>query len=85
MHVAATMQNCTSSLFGCIIRLNVRIAGQDADSMDTELNEKREGSFYVWTESEIDEVLGKNSEACDLFKAFYHVRANGNADLSPRR
>ena len=57
---------------------------QDADSLDLGLDEKREGAFYVWTEEEIDEVLGNNA-TCRLFKSFYYVKKNGNVYLSKRR
>jgi uncharacterized protein len=42
----------------------------DADS------EHEEGKFYVWSEAEIDAVLG--SQAAALFKRFYEVTAAGN-------
>src|SRR5205823_5545787 len=41
----------------------------DADS------EHEEGKFYVWSEAEIDRVLG---ERAGLFKQFYDVSAGGN-------
>ncbi|MGE3782269.1 MAG: thioredoxin domain-containing protein, partial [Alphaproteobacteria bacterium] len=41
----------------------------DADS------EHEEGKFYVWSETEIDAVLGQRSA---LFKRFYDVTADGN-------
>jgi uncharacterized protein YyaL (SSP411 family) len=41
----------------------------DADS------EGKEGKFYVWTEAEIDSVLGDRS---DLFKAYYNISEKGN-------
>ena len=41
----------------------------DADS------EGEEGKFYVWTEAEIDEVLGADAP---LFKQHYDVRPEGN-------
>ncbi len=44
-------------------------ASEDADS------EGEEGRFYVWTEAEIDRLLGANSAA---FKAAYDVTAGGN-------
>lgn len=44
-------------------------ASEDADS------EGEEGKFYVWTEAEIDAVLGDASPA---FKAAYDVTAEGN-------
>ncbi len=42
----------------------------DADS------EGEEGKFYVWTQEEIEQVLGK--EEADLFGAFYGVEPEGN-------
>ena len=44
-------------------------ASEDADS------DGEEGRFYVWTESEIDALLGAHSPA---FKAAYDVHAGGN-------
>ena len=44
-------------------------ASQDADS------EGVEGKYYVWTEAEIDAVLGDDA---DLFKSFYDVTPGGN-------
>ncbi len=44
-------------------------ASQDADS------EGEEGRFYVWTEAEVDALLGTESPA---FKSAYDVRAEGN-------
>ena len=41
----------------------------DADS------EGEEGKFYVWTEAEIDALLGRDAA---LFKAFYDVTSGGN-------
>ncbi len=43
----------------------------DADS------EGVEGKFYVWTEAEVDAVLGTNDDA-QLFKQVYDVSAQGN-------
>ena len=54
---------------------------QDADSLDL-MGTKSEGAFYVWTEQEIDEVLGPRQAS--LFKERYYVKPEGNADLSPR-
>ncbi len=44
-------------------------ASLDADS------EHEEGKFYVWSEAEIDAILGANAE---LFKNVYEVTAQGN-------
>src|SRR5262249_21003059 len=38
-------------------------------------SEHEEGKFYVWSEAEIDALLG---ERADLFKRFYDVTAEGN-------
>lgn len=57
---------------------------QDADSLDKK-GKKSEGAFYLWTEEEVDSALGKGSDAAELFKLHYYVKANGNTDLSPRR
>ncbi len=46
----------------------------DADSPDTD-GVSREGAFYVWQETEIDQLLGANSE---LFKNYYDISWHGN-------
>jgi len=48
--------------------------GGFASSLDAD-SEHEEGKFYVWSEAEIDEVLG---EEADLFKRFYDVSGEGN-------
>jgi len=48
--------------------------GAFASSIDAD-SEGEEGKFYVWTEEEVDEVLGKDSA---LFKQVYDVRPQGN-------
>ena len=53
---------------------------QDADSEDKQ-GKKSEGSFYVWTAEEVQEVLGSQA---DLFMAHYYIKPNGNADLTPK-
>ncbi len=45
-----------------------------ASSLDAD-SEHEEGKFYVWSEAEIDQVLGKRAT---LFKRFYDVTAEGN-------
>jgi len=47
-------------------------AALDADS------EGEEGRFYVWSEAEIDAVLGDDPETLALFKRAYDVSAGGN-------
>src|SRR4029077_21257827 len=46
----------------------------DADS------EHEEGKFYVWTEAEIDRLLGggQAKDASELFKRYYDVAGGGN-------
>ena len=48
--------------------------GGFASSLDAD-SEHEEGKFYVWSESEIDAVLGADAA---LFKRFYDVSAEGN-------
>ena len=48
--------------------------GGFASSLDAD-SEHEEGKFYVWTEAEIDAVLGDRGA---LFKRFYDVDAEGN-------
>jgi uncharacterized protein len=48
--------------------------GGFASSLDAD-SEHEEGKFYVWSEAEIDGVLG---ERAALFKHFYDVTAEGN-------
>jgi uncharacterized protein YyaL (SSP411 family) len=45
-----------------------------ASSLDAD-SEHEEGKFYVWSEAEIDHVLGERAR---LFKRFYDVTAEGN-------
>lgn len=39
-------------------------AAEDADSLDPASGEKKEGWFYVWSQSEIEELLGEGGGAC---------------------
>ncbi len=48
--------------------------GGFASSLDAD-SEHEEGKFYVWSEAEIDHVLG---ERASLFKRFYDVTPEGN-------
>ena len=48
--------------------------GGFASSLDAD-SEHEEGKFYVWSEAEIDAVLGPRAA---LFKRFYDVTADGN-------
>ena len=54
---------------------------QDADS-ESPTGEKKEGAFYVWSEAEIDEVLGP--DRAPLFMQHYFVKTGGNTTLSPQ-
>ncbi|MGK2741781.1 thioredoxin domain-containing protein [Tepidicaulis sp. LMO-SS28] len=56
------------------LREMVAEGGGFAASLDAD-SEGEEGKFYVWAESEIDEVLGEDSP---LFKQAYDVRPEGN-------
>ncbi|KAK9796268.1 hypothetical protein WJX73_009886 [Symbiochloris irregularis] len=58
-------------------------SAEDADSLNPQ-GEKSEGAFYLWTEAEVDAVLGKGSDASTLFKQHYYIKSAGNCDLSPR-
>ena len=60
-------------------RWKSKICTQDADS-EAKDGEKKEGAFYMWTEAEIDEVVGP--ERAPLFKEHYFVRRGGNCVLS---
>lgn len=57
-------------------------SAEDADSLDPGSGEKKEGWFYVWSQKEIEELLGP--EEAKPFCAHYYVKPGGNCDLSPR-
>jgi len=64
---------------GWVLREMRAPPGQDsrqafASSLDAD-SEGEEGKFYVWTEAEVDRVLGDDAP---LFKATYGVRPGGN-------
>jgi uncharacterized protein YyaL (SSP411 family) len=59
---------------GWLEREMVNKGGGFASSLDAD-SEHEEGKFYVWSEAEIDQVLG---DQADLFKRFYDVSAEGN-------
>ncbi|KAM7275705.1 hypothetical protein ACFE04_017571 [Oxalis oulophora] len=55
-------------------------SAEDADSAESEtITRKSEGAFYVWTDKEIDSILGEHAT---LFKDNYYVKPLGNCDLS---
>ncbi|KAJ3290559.1 hypothetical protein HDU79_003132 [Rhizoclosmatium sp. JEL0117] len=52
--------------------------GQDADcEVIAGSGHKEEGSVYLWTESEIDQVLGADSA---IFKSHYNIKKEGNVN-----
>jgi uncharacterized protein YyaL (SSP411 family) len=59
---------------GWVSREMVTPEGGFASSLDAD-SEHEEGKFYVWSEAEIDHVLG---ERASLFKRFYDVTPEGN-------
>jgi uncharacterized protein YyaL (SSP411 family) len=59
---------------GWVIREMRTPRGGFASSLDAD-SEHEEGKFYVWSEAEIDAVLG---ERAPLFKRFYDVTREGN-------
>jgi uncharacterized protein len=59
---------------GWVIREMRASEGGFASSLDAD-SEHEEGKFYVWSEAEIDSVLG---DRAPLFKRFYDVTAEGN-------
>ncbi|NTW75219.1 MAG: thioredoxin domain-containing protein [Chlorobiaceae bacterium] len=57
-------------------------AAEDADSLPAEgIGELREGAFYLWTETEIIQLLGKHDG--ELFCKAYGVSSEGNAPHDP--
>ena len=58
-------------------------SAEDADSVidPSHPEEKSEGAFYVWTEKEIEELVG-NPDAL-LFRSHYGVRSAGNVSADP--
>ncbi|KAK9281598.1 hypothetical protein L1049_004501 [Liquidambar formosana] len=55
-------------------------SAEDADSAESEgATRKKEGAFYIWSSSEIDDILGEDAT---LFKDHYYVKPLGNCDLS---
>ncbi|XP_024965667.1 spermatogenesis-associated protein 20 isoform X1 [Cynara cardunculus var. scolymus] len=55
-------------------------SAEDADSAESENSKKKkEGAFYVWTNSEVDDIVGDHATH---FKEHYYVKKSGNCDLS---
>jgi uncharacterized protein len=53
-------------------------SAEDADSLPTaDSKEKKEGAYYTWTASEVDELLGKRDGG--IFRYAYGIRKDGNA------
>ncbi|MBV8737139.1 MAG: thioredoxin domain-containing protein [Alphaproteobacteria bacterium] len=59
---------------GWVMREMLTPGGGFASSLDAD-SEHEEGKFYVWSEAEIDAILG---ERAALFKQFYDVTPDGN-------
>ena len=58
-------------------------AAEDADSLDPSDNNKKEGFFYAWKESNIDEILRGDRDG-QYFKTTYAIKTQGNCTMSPR-
>ncbi|XP_017252409.1 uncharacterized protein LOC108222933 isoform X1 [Daucus carota subsp. sativus] len=55
-------------------------SAEDADSAETEnASGKKEGAFYVWTSSEVEDIVESHA---DLLKEHYYIKSSGNCDLS---
>ena len=57
-------------------------SAQDADSLTLGSDHKKEGAFYIWSQSEINSALG--AESAEIFNYFYGVQADGNARHDPQ-
>ncbi len=58
-------------------------SAEDADSLPMEgsIQDKKEGAFYVWEMSELENLLDKRS--LEVFNDFYGVRGEGNVESDP--
>jgi uncharacterized protein YyaL (SSP411 family) len=59
-------------------------SAEDADSVPPEdpgASHKMEGAFYLWTEKEVDDLLGPDADIC---KARFGIQPNGNAPADPQ-
>jgi len=68
--------DCIRDTANWVLREMTLPSGGFASSLDAD-SEGVEGKFYVWSEAEIDEVLGK-TDAARLFKSSYGVTSGGN-------
>ncbi len=69
-----TLRTRVEETVGWVLREMLTDGGGFASSIDAD-SEGEEGAFYVWSETEIDDLLGKDAE---LFRQVYDVRAGGN-------
>lgn len=54
-------------------------AAEDADSLASpDADHAKEGAFYVWDATELEEVLGKDSMTYTLFAKHFDIRLDGN-------
>ncbi|KAK4732224.1 hypothetical protein R3W88_025212 [Solanum pinnatisectum] len=55
-------------------------SAEDADSYESEgASRKKEGAFYVWASTEVDNIVGEHAT---LVKDHYYIKPSGNCDLS---
>jgi uncharacterized protein YyaL (SSP411 family) len=52
-------------------------SAEDADSALKDGDKKSEGSFYIWSKEEFDEVVGEDKDAVGWF---FGVKVDGNVD-----
>jgi uncharacterized protein YyaL (SSP411 family) len=60
-------------------------SAEDADSLDPYENDSKhakEGAFYLWQKTHIEEILG---DAAPIFIYFYDIKKEGNARLDPHQ
>lgn len=56
-------------------------AAEDADSLPTPSDDHaKEGAFYVWQASEVEEVLGKETPELKVAMAQWNIKLDGNID-----
>ena len=57
-------------------------SAEDADSLDSDSKfEKREGAFYLWTQTAIEKILSSEEEK--IFIYHFGIESNGNAKSDP--